>query len=88
MPLKNKFLGMNKKRVAERFNDGWNFGKSFDTHDKRINRLAECVMKNMCGYRDSRSMNIIAWELGLITEKDTPTKAGKLWAYDIIMTET
>jgi len=63
---------------------GTNFGPVSDTSEGRKLLVADCVMKRACGFRSGKTIEWICKELGLLTDKGTPRKRAKMWAYTYI----
>lgn len=63
---------------------GTNFGPKGETPEGRKDLVAHCVLKRTVGYADGSTIRAICRELGLLTQKDNPTKKAKMWAYSHI----
>jgi hypothetical protein len=67
-------------QIQEAFK-GTNFGKPYETLDKKKFLVARAVVKKACGFHSGHTLETICREVGLFTAKGTPRKWAKKWAY-------
>ncbi len=78
--MSEDILEITREQILESFK-GTNFGpRTLDPNYLRI-LLVQTVQKAACGYRVGYTVFCRALELGLLTRKQNPTKAGLKWAY-------